>query len=158
LLSFLLFAVPCKPLVCHSLPSAIDQTLDAHHQAGQLYWYTNADIYAIACFVSAPVFFNQCAVDLTLIEQARSGLCPTKHENRLAFCRQLKETQARRAANTKCEEAHKKSLAACLEVFLANRLTPTASTLATPIASKPILIDFKKIQGKDRIKIFQLKI
>jgi hypothetical protein len=35
---------------------------------------------------------------------------------------------------------------------------PAASTSATPIAPKPILIDFKKVQGKDRIKVFQPKI
>jgi hypothetical protein len=35
---------------------------------------------------------------------------------------------------------------------------PASSILATSIASKLILIDFKKIQGKDRVKIFQLKI
>jgi hypothetical protein len=30
--------------------------------------------------------------------------------------------------------------------------------LAAPIAPKPILIDFKKVQGEDRIKVFQPKI
>jgi hypothetical protein len=32
------------------------------------------------------------------------------------------------------------------------------STLATPIALKPILINFKKIQGKDHIRVFHPKI
>jgi hypothetical protein len=32
------------------------------------------------------------------------------------------------------------------------------STSATPIVLKLILIDFKKIQGEDRVKVFQLKI
>jgi hypothetical protein len=90
--------------------------------------------------------------------QARGGPHPTKRENRLAFCRQLKETRACRAANAKREEAHKKSLAARLEVPLADRLAPTASTSAAPIAPKPILIDFKKVQGEDRVKVFQPKI
>jgi hypothetical protein len=150
--------VPCEPLVRCSLPSAVNQTLDAHCQAGQPYWYTDADVHAIARFVSAPISFDQCAVDLALIEQARSGPRPTKRENRLAFRRQLEETRARRAANAKREEAHKKSLAARLEVSLADRLAPAASTLATPIAPKPILIDFKKVQGEDRVKVFQPKI
>jgi hypothetical protein len=150
--------VPCKPPVRRSLPFAIDQTLDAHCQAGQPYRYTNADIHAIAHFVSAPVSFDQRAVDLALIEQAYGGPRLTKHENRLAFCRQLEETQARCAANTKRKEAHKKSLAARLEVSLANRLASAASTSATLIAPKPILIDFKKVQGEDRVKVFQPKI
>jgi hypothetical protein len=97
-------------------------------------------------------------VDLALIEQAHGGPRPTKRENRLAFCCQLEETRARRAANAKCEEAHKKSLAARLKDPLADRLAPAASTSATPIALKLILIDFKKVQGKDHVKVFQPKI
>jgi hypothetical protein len=150
--------VPREPPVRRSLPSAIEQTLDAHCQAGQPYRYTDADVCAIARFISAPVSFDQRAVDLTLIEQARGGPCPTKHENRLAFRQQLKETRARRAANAEREEAHQKSLAARLAVPLADRLAPAAFTSATPIAPKPVLINFKKIQGEDRVKIFQPKI
>jgi hypothetical protein len=153
-----LFAVPREPPVRRSLPSTVDQTLDAHRQAGQPYRYTDADVRAIACFVSAPVSFDQRAVDLALIKQARGGPHPTKHENCLAFRHQLEETRARRAANAECEEAYKKSLTARLEVPLANRLAPATSTSAAPIAPKPILIDFKKIQGKDRVKVFQPKI
>jgi hypothetical protein len=153
-----LFEVPCKPPVRHSLPSAVEQTLDAHCQAGQPYRYTDADVRAIAHFVSAPVSFDQRAVDLALIEQARGGPRPTKRENHLAFRRQLEETRACRAANAKCEEAHQKSLTARLAVPLADRLAPAASTSAAPITPKPVLIDFKKIQGEDRVKIFQPKI
>jgi hypothetical protein len=97
-------------------------------------------------------------VDLAVIEQAHSGLHSTKNENCLAFRCQLKETHTHQAINAKYEEAHKKSLTACLEVLLANCLTLAASTSATPIALKLILINFKKIQGKDHIKVFQLKI
>jgi hypothetical protein len=150
--------VPREPPVRRSLPSAIEQTLDTHRQAGQPYRYTDADVCAIARFVSAPVSFDQRAVDLALIEQARGGPCPTKRENRLAFRRQLEETRARRAANAEREEAHQKSLTARLAVPLADRLAPAASTSATPIAPKPVLINFKKIQGEDRVKIFQPKI
>jgi hypothetical protein len=150
--------VPREPPVRCSLPSAVEQTLDAHCQAGQPYRYTNADVRAIARFVSAPVSFDQRAVDLALIEQARGGPRPTKRENRLAFRQQLEETRACRAANIEREEAHKKSLAACLAVSLANRLAPATSTSATPIAPKPILIDFKKVQGEDHAKVFQPKI
>jgi hypothetical protein len=146
-----------EPPVCHSLPSAVDQTLDAHCQAGQPYRYTDADIRAIARFISAPVSFDQYAVDLALIKQARDGPRPTECKNHLTFCRQLEETCARCAANAKREEAHKKFLATRLEVSLANRLMPAASTSATPIASKPILIDFKKVQGEDHVKVFQSK-
>jgi hypothetical protein len=150
--------VPPEPPVRRSLPSAVEQTLDAHRQAGQPYRYTDADIRAITRFVSAPVSFDQRAVDLALIKQARSGPRPTKRENRLAFRRQLEETRACRAANAERKEAHKKSLAARLAVSLADRLAPAASTSATPIAPKPILIDFKKVQGEDRAKVFQPKI
>jgi hypothetical protein len=150
--------VPCEPPVCRSLPFAVDQTLDTHCQAGQPYWYTNADVCAIARFVSAPISFDQRVVDLALIEQNRSGPCSTKRENCLAFCCQLEETRACRAANAEREEAHNKSLTACLAIPLANCLAPVTSTLATPIALKPILIDFKKVQGEDRVKVFQLKI
>jgi hypothetical protein len=156
--SFSLFAVPRKPPVRRSLPSAVDQTLDAHCQAGQPYRYTDTDVHAIARFVFAPVSFDQCAVDLTLIKQARGGLRPTKYENRLAFHRQLEETCTRCTANAEREEAHKKSFAAHLEVPLADRLTSATSILATLIALKPILINFKKVQGENCIKIFQPKI
>jgi hypothetical protein len=150
--------MPCEPPVCHSLPSAIDQTLDMHCQAGQPYRYTDTDVCAIARFFSAPVSFDQCTVNLALIERACGGLHPTKCENRLAFYCQLEEIRACRAANAECKEAHKKSLAARLEVPLADRLAPAASTSATSIALKLILIDFKKVQGKDHVKIFQPKI
>jgi hypothetical protein len=150
--------VPRKPPVRRSLPSAVEQTLNAHHQAGQPYRYTDADVRAIARFVSAPVSFDQRAVDLALIEQARGGPRPTKRENCLAFRQQLEETRARHTANAEREEAHQKSLAARLAVPLADRLAPAASTSATPIVPKPILIDFKKVQGEDRVKVFQPKI
>jgi hypothetical protein len=150
--------VPCKPPVRRSLPSTVEQTLDVHRQAGQPYQYTDADIRAIARFVSAPVPFDQRAVDLALIEQARGGPRPTKRKNCLAFRRQLEETRACRAANAERKEAQQKSLAARLAVPLADRLAPAASTSATPIAPKAILIDFKKVQGKDRVKVFQPKI
>jgi hypothetical protein len=140
------------------LPSAVEQTLDAHRQAGQPYRYTDADVCAIARFVSAPVSFDQRAVDLALIEQARGGPRPIKRENRLAFHRQLEETRARRAANAEREEAHQKSLAARLAVPLADCLAPAASISATPIAPKPVLIGFKKVQGEDCVKVFQPKI
>jgi hypothetical protein len=146
--------VPCKLLVCYSLLFAIDQTLNAHCQASQLYRYTNADICAIACFVSASVLFNQRMVDLALIKQVYGGLCSTKHKNCLAFYRQLEETCAYCATNAECKEAHKKSLATCLKVLLANCLALAVSTLATPIALKLVFINFKKIQGKDYVKIF----
>jgi hypothetical protein len=142
--------VPHKPPVYHLLPSAIDQTLDSHHQASQLYWYINAEVRAIARFVS----FDQCTVDLAFIKQAHSGPHSTKHENCLIFCCQLKETRACCAANIKREEAYKKSLAAHFEVSFADCLAPAISTSATSIAPKPVLIDFKKIQGKDHVKIF----
>jgi hypothetical protein len=150
--------VPCEPPVCRSLPSVLEQTLNAHHQAGQPYRYTNADICAITRFVLAPVSFDQRAVNLALIEQARGGLRPTKRENRLAFRWQLEETRACRAANAKREEAHQKSLAAHLAIPLADRLAPATSTSATPIAPKLILINFKKVQGEDHVKVFQPKI
>jgi hypothetical protein len=150
--------VPREPPVRRSLPSAVDQTLNTHRQASQPYRYTDADVRALARFVSAPVSFDQRIVDLALIEQARGGPHPTKRENRLAFHRQLKETRARRATNAKREEAHQKPLTARLTVPLADRLAPAASTLAIPIVSKPILIDFKKVQGEDRVKVFQPKI
>jgi hypothetical protein len=153
-----LFAVPRKPSIRCSLLSTVDQTLDAHRQAGQPYRYTDADVHVIARFVSAPVSFDQHTVDLALIEQARGGPCPTKRENCLAFRCQLEETRTHCAANAEHEEAHKKSLAARLEVSLANCLAPAASTSATSIAPKPILIDFKKIQGEDCVKVFQPKI
>jgi hypothetical protein len=146
--------VPCEPPICCLLLSTIEQTLEVHYQASQPYQYTNADICAIACFVLASVSFNQHAVNLAFIEQTCSGLCPTKHENRLAFYHQVEETQAHCAANAKCKEAHKKSLAVCLKVSLADHFASIASTSATSIAPKPILINFKKIQGEDCIKVF----
>jgi hypothetical protein len=157
-LSFSLFAVPRKSPVCHLLPFAVEQTLSAHCQAGQPYRYTDMDVHAIACFVSAPVSFDQCVVDLAFIKQAYSGPHPTKHKNRLAFRHQLEETQACRATNAERKEAHQKSLAARLAIPLANRLAPAASPSAAPIAPKPILIDFKKVQGEDCVKFFQPKI
>jgi hypothetical protein len=133
---------------------AINQTLNTHCQASQPYQYTNADIYAIAHFISAPVSFNQCMVDLALIKQACNGPRSTKHENCLPFHCQLEETRAYCATNAQCKEAYKKSLTACLQVLLANHLVPAASISATPIALKPILIDFKKVQGENCIKVF----
>jgi hypothetical protein len=138
------------------LLSAVNQTLDVHCQAGQPYQYTNADVRAIAHFVSALISFDQRMVDLALIEQAHGGPRPIKRKNCLAFRHQLEETQAHCAANAEHEEAHKKSLAAQFEVSLANHLAPAVFTSATPITPKPILINFKKIQGEDRIKVFLL--
>jgi hypothetical protein len=93
-------------------------------------------------------------VNLALIEQVHIGPCPTKCENCLAFYHQLEETWACYAANTECKEAYQKSLTIYFAVLFADCLMPAASISATSIAPKLILINFKKIQGKDCVKIF----
>jgi hypothetical protein len=150
--------MPCELSVCCLLFSAINQTFNAHYQASQPYWYTNADVHAIAYFVSAFISFDQCIVNFTLIKQVCGGLCSIKCENCLTFCYQLEETHTHQATNAKCKEAHKKCLTTHLEVPFANCLMFAASISATLITLKLILIDFKKIQDEDHIKIFQLKI
>jgi hypothetical protein len=97
-------------------------------------------------------------VNLALIEQAHCGPYSIKCENHLIFCHQLEKTRACCTANTEHKEAYKRSLAAYLKVPFTNCYVPAMSILATLITSKPISIDFKKIQGKDCIKVFQLKI
>ena len=151
--------MPRDANVRHSLPKAVFDRLKEGRRNDKPYTYTDADVRAIARFVSRPVNdFNQLEVDLANSAKARGGApLPTKHEARLAWRKkhaQDKEELRRRVT----ERDAKKSLEERLAPRpLSERIAPRPATY-TPVVRKPILIDFAKHSDKDRIGIFRPKI
>ena len=79
--------MPRAANVRRSLPKAVFDRLEEGRRNNKPYSYTDADVRAIARFVSQPVNnFNQLEVDLANSSKARGGApLPTKHEARLAW-------------------------------------------------------------------------
>ena len=95
--------MPRDANVRRTLPNAVFERLEEGRRSNKPYSYTDADVRAIARFVSQPVNnFNQLEVDLANSSKARGGApLPTKHEARLAWRKkhaQDKEDLRRRVA------------------------------------------------------------
>ena len=143
--------MPRDANVRRTLPNAVFDRLEEGRRNNKPYSYTDADVRAIARFVSQPVNnFSQLEVDLANSSKARGGApLPTKHEARLAWRKkhaQDKEDLRRRIA----EHDAKKSLEERLAPRpLSERIAPRPATY-TPVVRKPVLIDFAKHSDKDR--------
>jgi hypothetical protein len=153
------FLVLCKPRTRWCLPKEVFDCLEAGHSRNEPYHYTTRDVRAIATHVLRPsALISQLEADLQQLSAARNHTpLSTKREACLAFrkhqakyCEQLIAVQSQRTQQER----------RTLEERLA-RLSLAESIgeqTYTPIAPKPIVIDFTKTTTTDLIGIFKPKI
>jgi hypothetical protein len=144
--------VPCEPRTRRRLPKEVFDRLEAGRSRNEPYCYTSGDVQAIAAHVS------QLEADLQQLSAARNHApLPTKHEACLAFrkhqaehCEQLAAVQTQRAQQERWTLEERLA-----RPSLAERI---GEQTYTPIAPKPIVIDFTKTTTANLIGIFKPKI
>jgi hypothetical protein len=151
--------VPRKPRTRRRLPKEVFNRLEAGCSRNEPYRYTTGDIRAIATHVSRPPApVSQLEADLQQLSAARNHApLPTKREARLAFRKNQAECREQLAVvwtqRTQQERQTLKERLACPS--LAEQI---GEQTYTPIALKPIIIDFTKTTTADLIGIFKPKI
>jgi hypothetical protein len=151
--------VPHKPRTRRRLPKQVFDRLEAGRLLNEPYHYTTGDVQAIAAHISRPsVPVSQLEADL----QQLSATCnhaplPTKREAHLAFQKnQAKHREQLAAVWTQCAQQERRTLEEHLtRPSLAERI---GEQTYTPIAPKPIVIDFTKTTTTNLIGIFKPKI
>jgi hypothetical protein len=151
--------VPREPRTRWRLPQQVFDRLEAGRSQNEPYHYTTGDVRAIAAHVSRPpVPVSQLEADLQQLSAARNHApLPTKREARLAFRKNQAERREQLAAvRDKCAQKERRTLEERLACpSLAERI---GEQTYTPIAPKPIVINFTKTTTTDLIGIFKPKI
>jgi hypothetical protein len=151
--------VPREPRTRRRLPKEVFDRLEAGRSWNESYCYTTGDVRAIATHVSRPpVPVSQLEADLQQLSAARDHApLPTKREARLAFRKHQAEHREQLAAvRTQRAQQERRTLEERLaHPSLAERI---GEQTYTPIAPKPIVIDFTKTTTTDLIGIFKPKI
>lgn len=130
-----------EPRLQRSLPPSFLEALQAKRERGEPHRYTDRDVTAIVRYVS-----KRPKVD------PRYCRFPTDSEV------QHHRNQAR-ALGERVRQERTQALADRIEPpTLAERLAAAPNSPLTPIAPKPILIDFKKTAVEDLIAIFRVKL
>jgi hypothetical protein len=151
--------VPHEPCTRRCLPKQVFDRLEAGRSQNKPYHYTTGDVRAIATHVSRPpIPVSQLGADLQQLSAARDHApLSTKHEARLAFRKNQAERREQLAAvRTQRTQQERWTLEECLACpSLAERI---GEQMYTPIAPKPIVINFTKTTTADLIGIFKPKI
>ncbi|EKM49169.1 uncharacterized protein PHACADRAFT_201946 [Phanerochaete carnosa HHB-10118-sp] len=128
------------PRLRRALPKAIFNQISREHEAGALHQYTTAELQAVIKHVSTlpPPSTSLPTIDWDAIEQAKLAA----HDDRQHF--QAQRDQARARQNTHASSSSNRPLA--------DRLTATPTY--TPIAPKPITIDFSRYMAANLARIF----
>jgi hypothetical protein len=151
--------VPREPCTRRRLPKEVFDRLEASHSQNKPYRYTTGDVQAIATHVSRPpIPVSQLKADLQQLFTARNhALLPIKCEARLAFRKnQAKCREQLAAVRSQRTQQERRTLEKRLaRPSLAEQI---GEQIYTPIAPKPIVIDFTKTTTADLIGIFKPKI
>jgi hypothetical protein len=158
--------VPREPRTRRRLPKQVFDRLEAGRSRNEPYHYTTGDVRAIATHVSRPpapvsqlsADLQQLSADLQQLSAARDHApLPTKRKARLAFRKHQAEHREQLAAVwTQRAQQERRTLEERLaRPFLAERI---GEQTYTPIAPKPIVIDFTKTTTANLIGIFKPKI
>jgi hypothetical protein len=151
--------VPHEPRTRRRLSKEVFDRLEAGRSRNKPYRYTTGDIWAIAAHVSRPPApVSQLKADLQQLSAARDHApLPTKRKARLAFRKNQAECREQLAAVwTQRAQQERWTLEEHLaRPSLAKRI---GEQTYTPIAPKPIVIDFTKTTTADLIGIFKPKI
>jgi hypothetical protein len=153
------FLVPREPRTRRRLPQQVFDRLEAGRSRNEPYHYTTGDVRAIAAHISRPPApVSQLEADLQQLSAARNHApLPTKRETRLAFPKnQAKRREQLAAVRNQCAQQECRTLEERLaRPSLAEQI---GEQTYTPIAPKPIVVDFTKTTTADLIGIFKLKI
>jgi hypothetical protein len=148
-----------EPHTCRHLPKEVFDCLEAGRSRNEPYHYTTRDVRAIATHISRPpVPVSQLEADLQQLSAARNHApLPTKRKACLAFRKhQAKHREQLAAVRTQRAQQERQTLEECLaRPSLAECI---GEQTYTPIAPKPIVIDFTKTTTADFIGIFKPKI
>jgi hypothetical protein len=151
--------VPREPCTRRRLPKEVFDRLEAGRSRNKPYRYTTGDVRAIAAHVSRPPApVSQLEADLQQLFAARDyAPLPIKREARLAFWKnQAKCHEQLAAVQTQRAQQERRTLEECLaRPSLAERI---GEQTYTPIAPKPIVIDFTNTTTANLIGIFKPKI
>jgi hypothetical protein len=151
--------VPREPRTRRRLSKQVFDRLEAGRSRNEPYHYTTGDVRAIAAHVSRPpASVSQLEADLQQLSAARNHApLPTKREARLAFRKNQAERREQLAAvRTQKAQQERWTLEEHLACpSLAERI---GEQTYTPIAPKPIVINFTKTTAADLIGIFKPKI
>jgi hypothetical protein len=151
--------VPRKPRTRRRLPKEVFDRLEAGRSRNKPYHYTSGDVWAITAHVSRPpVSVSQLEANLQQLSAARDHApLPTKCEARLAFQKnQAERCEQLAAVRTQQAQQERRTLEERLaRPSLAKRI---GEQTYTPIAPKPIVIDFTKTTTADLVGIFKPKI
>jgi hypothetical protein len=151
--------VPREPRTCRRLSKQVFDRLEAGRSRNKPYHYTTGDVWAISTHISRPPApVSQLEADLQQLSAARDHApLPTKREARLAFRKQQAERHEQLAAvRTQRAQQERRTLEEHLaRPSLAEQI---GEQTYTPIAPKPIVIDFTKTTTADLIGIFKPKI
>jgi hypothetical protein len=153
------FLVPRKPRTRRRLPKQVFDRLEAGRSRNEPYHYTAGDVRAIAAHVSRPPTpISQLEADLQQLSAARDHApLSTKREACLAFRKNQAERREQLAAvQTQRAQQERQTLEERLaRPSLTERI---GEQTYTPIAPKPIIIDFTKTTTTNLIGIFKPKI
>jgi hypothetical protein len=151
--------VPREPRIRRRLPKEVFNRLEAGRLRNKPYRCTTRDIRAIAAHVlRPPAPVSQLEADLQQLSAARDHApLPTKRKARLAFQKNQAERREQLAAVwTQRAQQERRTLEERLtRPSLAERI---GEQTYTPIAPKPIVIDFTKTTTADLVGIFKPKI
>jgi hypothetical protein len=151
--------VPRKSRTCRRLSKEVFNCLKASHSQNKLYCYTTGDVQAIAAHIShPPAPVSQLEADLQQLFATRNhALLSIKHEARLAFRKhQAEHREQLTAAQIQRAQQERQTLEERLACpSFAKRI---GEQTYTPIALKPIVIDFTKTTTTNLIRIFKPEI
>jgi hypothetical protein len=148
-----------KPRTRRRLPKQVFDCLEAGCSRNEPYHYTSGDVRAIAAHVlHPPAPVSQLEADLQQLSAVRDHApLPTKREARLAFRKNQAERREQLAAiwDQRAQQERRMLKEHLARPSLAKRI---GEQTYTPIAPKPIVIDFTKTTTADLIGIFKPKI
>jgi hypothetical protein len=151
--------VPRKPCTRWRLPKEVFDHLKASRLQNEPYRYTTGDVWAIAAYISRPPApVSQHEADFQQLSAARNHApLPTKREARLVFQKNQAEHHEQLAAiwTQRAQQEHQTLEERLTRPFLAEQI---GEQTYTPIALKPIVIDFTKTTTSNLIGIFKPKI
>jgi hypothetical protein len=151
--------VPREPCTRRCLPKEVFDRLKAGHSWNEPYRYTTGDVWAIAAHVlRPPVSVSQLEANLQQLSAARDHApLPTKREAHLAFRKHQAEHREQLAA-VRAQRAQQERRTLEERLARPSLAEQIGEQTYTPIAPKPIVIDFTKTTTADLIGIFKPKI
>jgi hypothetical protein len=151
--------VLCKSCTRRCLPKEVFNRFEAGHSRNEPYRYTTGDVRAITAHVSRPPApVSQLKADLQQLSAAcNHAPLSTKREACLTFQKHQAEHREQLTA-VRFQRAQQECRTLEERLARPSLAEQISKQTYTPIASKPIIIDFTKTIIADLVKIFKPKI